>query len=177
MTLMRREEEMRFDCCFKLTVVLGCLLFLALAGCGSDENNPLVPKIPADELRTAPQRIALGDQEYALETHLWRDFMPISPPDGKPLIALLRVVEQNAEPIAPDLKVEYLWVINGAKIWATTLSDESLPPSPQNELQAIARGGPKWGPQIQVDVVVGLRCGQGSLQLLRAPNQWIGRTD
>jgi hypothetical protein len=103
--------------------------------------------------------------------------MPISPPDGKPMIALVRVLEHNGKPIAPDLRLEYLWVVNGSKIWATIFSDETLPPAPENELHGIARDGPKWGPQIQVDVVVGLRDGKGSLGLLRASDQWIGRTD
>ena len=158
-------------------LALVCSLFLTLMGCGSDEDNPFVPTIPADELRTAPTEIALGDQEYGLETLLWRDFMPICPPDGEPLIALIHVVEQNGNPIAPDLKLEYLWVIYGSKIWATTFSDQSLPPPPPNELDRIAHEGPKWGPGVQVDVVVGLRRGKGSLELLRAPDQWIDRTD
>jgi hypothetical protein len=103
--------------------------------------------------------------------------MPVSPPDGKPLVALVQVLEQNGQPIAPDLKLEYLWVINGSEIWGTPFSDEETASPRQGELNAIARNGPKWGPQIQVDVVVGLRRGGGPLEFLRAADQWIVRTD
>jgi hypothetical protein len=137
----------------------------------------VIPAIPDVQLQTAPERIVVVDQEYELRTRLWRDFMPISPPHGKPLIAVVQVVERNGKPIAPELKLEYLWVINGSRVWATRFSGENLPPPAQNELDGIARNGPKWGPQIQVDVVVGLRRGNGSLKLLRAPDQWISRTD
>ena len=143
---------------------------------GSDSATQVGPAITEEELRTASERIVAGDQEYELETCLWRDFMPISPPNGWPLIARVSVVEQNGNPIASDLKLEYLWVIKGSKIWATIFSDEALLPSPQNELDGIARNGPKWEPEIQVDVVVGLRRGDGSLELLRAADQWIYMT-
>ncbi len=103
--------------------------------------------------------------------------MPPSPPDGGPLTVLVRVVEQNGNPVAPDLRLEYLWVVHGEEIWAARFSDESRPTPPPNELHGIAREGPKWGPDVAVDVVVGLRRGAGSLVLLRALDQVIDRTD
>jgi hypothetical protein len=186
MTLMKGGHQMKFD--WRLITIMAfiCSLHLSFMGCGSDGNspeslanpaNPVIPAVTDDELRTASERILAGDQEYELEAYLWRDFMPTSPPDGKPLIARVGVVERNGKPIAPDLKLECLWVINGSEIWATEFSDETLPPSEQNELDGIARNGPKWGPQILVDVVVGLRRGKGSLELLRATDQWIEETE
>lgn len=176
---------MKVDWHLAMIVALACSPSLSLMGCGSADTKPVspaIPAIPGDQLRTAPQRIVVMDQEYERRTRLWRDFMPISPPDGKPLIAVVQVVERNGKPIAPELKLEHLWVINGSRIWATPVSDEVVPPSAQNqsahnEMNGIARNGPKWGPQIRVDVVVGLRLGDGSLKLLRAPDQWISRTD
>ncbi len=171
---------MKFDWRLVMVVVLACSPSLSLMGCGSADTQtvgPVTPAIPGNHLRTAPARIEVMDQEYELRTRLWRDFMPISPPDGKPLIAVVQIVERKVNPIAPELKLEYLWVINGSRIWSTIISDEVLPPSATNELNGIARNGPKWGPRIQVDVVVGFRRGNGSLKLLRAPDQWISRTD
>jgi len=41
----------------------------------------------------------------------------------------------------------------------------------------VARNGPKWGPGVEVDVVVRLRDAAGHGVLLQAPGQLIGRTD
>ena len=159
----------------------GILLLIAVVfsiGCGKDDESSglLFPSATFESIKEAPQEIALGDQEYVLGTYLWRDFMPISPPEGKPLIALIRVIEKNGDPIAADLQLKYLWIVYGRDIWFTTFTDET-PPSPENELQRIARNGPLWGPEVKVDVIVGLRRGNGAIELLGAPDQWIYRTE
>ena len=171
------EFTMRCKKSLNLALLLSFSLLVSVIGCGSYKKNPLVPDIPLDELQAAPLSIQLGDQDYTLETELWRDFMPIAPPGGHPLTALIRVIEQNGEPISADLKAEYLWVLKGDEIWATIFSAETPPLSPQNELHKIARGGPLWETGIEVDAVVGLRLDHGPLELLRAPNQLIARTD
>jgi len=147
-------------------------------GCGLDEENSYseFPSVPVEALQSAPEEIILVNQEYILETFLWRDFMPVSPPNGKPLIALIKVIEKNEVPIAADLDLAYLWIICGQEIWSTTFTDET-PGSPDNELHRIARDGPEWGPGIQVDVIVGLMPGNGQMKLLRASDQLISRTD
>jgi hypothetical protein len=45
------------------------------------------------------------------------------------------------------------------------------------EFDVVARDGPKWGPGIDVDVIVGVRDGAGAVSLLRAPAQRNKRTD
>ncbi len=151
---------------------------LLSSSCGSEQRNPTaaIPVLPVDALKMAPQTVTIGDQEFALETYLWRDFMPVSPPDGKPLTALVEVVEKNGSPISPDLELKYLWVINGREVWSTTFTDETLS-SPEYELHRIARNGPLWGPDIEVDVIVALTRGREPISLLRASDQSIFRTD
>lgn len=145
-------------------------------------TRPGVPAIPpgeptAEELAAAPEQVDLAGRRLVLQTYLWRDFMPISPPDGMPLVAVVRVVDTDSTSIPPGLSAERLWVINDGRTWATAFSDEPMVPTPGYVLQRIARDGPKWGPGIRVAVVVGLRIGSGDLHLLRAADQWIARTD
>ena len=162
----------------KVLAVLS-LLIVAL-GCGEDDSElvtPIVPPIALEDLLTAGETIEFSGYSLSLATYLWRDFMPISPPDGKPLIAVVQVAEKDREEVVPEVTAEYLWVINGKDIWATTFEDEYRPPSSDYVIERTARDGPKWGPHISVDVVVGLKIDSGELQLLKAPDQWIHRTD
>jgi hypothetical protein len=127
----------------------------------------------------APEQIEIDGREYILETYLWRDFMPISPPDGKPLIALIWVTATDSLAFPSSIDANRLWVINDELVWETEFSDENLPKDPnrKHQLEKIARDGPKWGPNIQVEVVVQVVDGENNTYLLRASDQWIYRTD
>ena len=130
-----------------------------------------------DEIASAPELVEIASREYTLETYLWRDFMPVSPPDGKPLIAIVRVTAVDLEPFPEDLDADKLYVIYGDEVWVTDFSGERPPPGvPDHQLHGIARDGPKWGPGVTVDVVVRLLAG-GETWLLRASDQMIERTD
>lgn len=154
-------------------LTIGALVLVP--ACDEDVSAPdsNTPAITLAQLTSAPETLDLPEQDYHLETYLWRDFMPISPPDGKPLIAIARLV--GTDPIPSDLKLVHLWVINGDRVWATRFAEE--PAVSGNTIQGVARGGPKWGPGILVDVVVGVRIGSSELRLVRASAQPIQRTD
>ena len=108
-----------------------------------------------------------------------RDFQPATPPDGKPLIALIRVIAIDLLPFPSTLDANRLWVINGQEVWEKEFSDEEIPTDPnrKHQLEKIARNGPKWGPGIYVDVVVRIIDYKNKTYLLKASNQYIGRTD
>jgi hypothetical protein len=112
-----------------------------------------------------------------LESDLWRDFQPSSPPNGKPLIALVRVRATGGAPILPSVRVVGLWVVNGTDVWTATPREEQQRDPGASTFEVVAREGPKWGPGITVDVIAGLRDGAGAVSLLRAPAQRIKRTD
>ncbi|MFX0181436.1 MAG: hypothetical protein ACFE95_00030 [Candidatus Hodarchaeota archaeon] len=127
-------------------------------------------------LNAAPEQVSVENRMYRLETYLWRDFMPISPPDGKPLIAVVKVLPNDSLKFPANIDADHLWVVNGQEIWSTSFSDEEVP---QDEyiLEKIARDGPKWDPGISVDVIVRLVVNDHNTYLLKAPNQTIHRTD
>jgi hypothetical protein len=149
------------------------LILLAVCAC----KSPLSPGL--DDLRSAPQAIVISGRAYTLETYLYRDFMPVSPPDGRPLTAIIRVSAEDRKPFPAALDADRIYVINGGDIWEAILPAESGSgdPSRQHQLEKVARDGPKWGPGIYVDVVVRIVESGGKDHLLRASNQYIARTD
>ena len=54
----------------------------------TNNNEPVLPDIPVEQLLGYPDTIYIEGRQVYLSTYMWRDFMPISPPDGKPLIAI-----------------------------------------------------------------------------------------
>jgi len=149
------------------------LILLAICGC----KSPLSPDL--DDLSSAPEEIVISGRAYTLETYLYRDFMPVSPPDGRPLTAIIRVTAVDRNPFPATLEADRIWVIYGGDIWETKLpaGSGSGDPTRQHQLEKVAHDGPKWGPGIYVDVVVRLRESNGKDYLLRASNQYIARTD
>lgn len=136
------------------------------------------------ELAAAASRITLGGRTHELRAELWRDFMPIAPPDGRPLVAVIELVpamggEAGSDP-APaasvDARIERTWVILGERAW-TTDEVERRARATGGGLQFVVRGGPKWGPGELVDVAIRLRLGSGDARLLRSGGHRIGRTD
>jgi len=147
---------------------------LALGTACNKSPFALVPVDP--ELRAAPTEIAVGATTVRLEASLWRDFQPVSPPDGKPLVAVLRIRAIAGGGVPADLHPEFAWVLNGRQAWASDVGEERREPSGAF-IEVVARDGPKWGPRIEVDVVVRLRDASGRVQLLQVRGQPIGRTD
>ena len=125
----------------------------------------------------APRVVGVEGTSVRVEAYLWRDFQPISPPDGKPLVAILRIQTVDGARIPSTLTADSAWVYNGASVWATAVVEEQPRGAGAAAFQVVARNGPKWGPGVEVDVVVRLRDAAGHGVLLQAPGQLIGRTD
>ncbi len=156
-------------------LLLGIVLVaMQSAGCGSDVTGP---SIPIEQLLAAPEAVEIDGHSYMLECFLWRDFMPVSPPDGKPLVAHVIVSDVDSLDIPETISLILLWVIKGDEVWETSFSNESLPSTPPRQLPKIARNGPKWGPNIYVDVVVQIMNAGRQAFLLKAANQFIIMTE
>ena len=148
-----------------------------VTSCGEDPSGPTGSVIePPDDGMVVHTRLELDGHTYEIRTNLWRDFMPGSPPDGTPLMALIRLVEVDSLAIPPDVTMDYLWVVNGVETWATEFTDEQRPPQPLYKIERVARNGPKWGPGIAVDVVARVRAGDGAAYRVLARDQMIGQT-
>ena len=140
---------------------LAFMLVCAVSGC---QTGPSEPELTG--LRRAPTSIMLAGRPFELSVFLYRDFMPASPPEGRPLAAVVRLSDQLAA-----VRVERIWVLFGDQVWS---ADAEQVPGTQDW---VARGGPKWGPGVHVDVVARLREAAGEEVLVRAANRIIQRTD
>lgn len=157
---------------FKIKILL--LSVFLLPACN---ESVLVPEqIPVEVLRSAPDTINVEGEKIILNTYLWRDFMPVSPPDGKPLIALVVIESLDSSDISGLIRPEAIYIVNGNEVWNSFFLDEIPPDSNPYSIKRIAKDGPKWGPGIFVDVVVSINAGS-ERKLLQAPGQYIHRTD
>jgi hypothetical protein len=152
--------------------IVALALLLTAAGCR--DRTPASPGQPSD-LSATPTQVTVSGQTLTLEASLWRDFMPISPPDGKPLIVAARVKTLDGRAVPATLSADTLWVLNGSQVWSAPAREERPRAANPAVYEVVARDGPKWGPGIDVDVVLRLRDGARELYL-RAPRQPIQGT-
>jgi hypothetical protein len=158
-----------------------CVVVLATGCVDNGYEIPQIdvpPEIPLDELRNSADTIVVEGRTLTLSTDLWRDFQPISPPDGKPLICILYITATDTARLPTGISSDGVWIVYGQQTWRSYFSKEARPPGEAdlNQIIEIARDGPKWGPGVDVDVIVRVFDGKGTSQLLRAPDQPIGRT-
>jgi hypothetical protein len=128
-------------------------------------------------IASAPERVQIDGHEYTLTANAWRDFQPVAPPDGQPLIVVVNVSPTDMQPLPSNVAIDRVWVVNGEDRWSVEPEPATLRgvTTPTN-LETAVRGGPKWGPGIKVDVVVRLKQGTRTW-LLRAAGVNIKRTD
>jgi len=160
--------------------VTPCLLLwaVALASCegGTQFLAPAVPPpMSADALRAVPDTLSLVGFPSVIATYLYRDFMPMAPPDGNALRAIITFSLISPADFSGNVTAADVWVVNGSEVWGAPLQMQDLGRADQVVLWA--DGGPKWGPGIQVNVILGLTIEGRGLQLVRLPDATIARTE
>ncbi|NET04683.1 MAG: hypothetical protein F6K09_34125 [Merismopedia sp. SIO2A8] len=162
----------------KILATLLPLIIVALFNLGCKARE-ISGNYPMDTLQSAPEQIEVQNTKLTLETYLWRDFMPISPPDGKPLIAVIRIKAQDSMEFPTSIISDKLWIINGQEIWETEFTNEEqiASNSTPSLLEKVARGGPKWESGVEVDVIIRIIDENNHTYLLKTSNQLINRTD
>ena len=156
------------------TCVLACAL-VAVTSCASD--GPTSPgSVSIAELTAAPTSVVVAGKTLTLASQLWRDFQPISPPDGKPLIGALQVRTSDGSAVSDSVQADAVWVVMGTQVWSGHPREERPRRETAPVYELVARDGPKWGPDVNVDVVIRLRDAANRDVLLRAPNQPIRGT-
>ncbi|MBE3072631.1 MAG: hypothetical protein IMZ67_06615 [Acidobacteria bacterium] len=126
--------------------------------------------------RDAPDSVRLAGKTLTLKASLWRDFMPIAPIDGRPLVAVLTATTVDQSPFPAGVTADKAWVFHAGLTWETVVDQEQQPGPGTPSLEVVARDGPKWGPNVQVDVVIRLWDSRGNQYLLQAKRQTIKAT-
>jgi hypothetical protein len=137
------------------------------------------PQLSADELLAVPETLAVDARRFRIYTSLARNFMPMIPPDGAPLAGIVVVTALDSLPIANAISSDALWIVYQRQVWSSWFSSPSVPsdPSHPSDLTYAFSGGPQWGPNVFVDVVIRIVDRRGNMHLLRGSKQKIGRLD
>jgi len=168
--------------------VLPSLLLPFLVGC-SDSG---ITALDLDTFDAVPTQIEFDGTTYFLSPFVWRDFSTIGEEwfTGSKLIASFNITTFDGTPVPwicepgkPGnscrwhISVVASFVKNQetGKLWSTGRIEGPFSPEPvyRNILRFVARGGPRWGPGILVDVVVKVRSLNGEKAFLRAENVWV----
>ena len=159
-----------------LTTVL--LLIICMALSCSDNNNPNESKtsIIDNNIVNAPSQIEIDGQEFSLSSYLWRDYMPISPIDGKELAAVVYIATSDSSQFPLDLKADKMWVLNKDEIWEAQLTNGTQPDG-NFKIKKSANGGPKWDVGSEVIVVVQLVDKNNQIYYIKEDGSLIRRTD
>lgn len=161
-----------------MKILILCTAILTLAGC-DDFGTELPPAIAVADLEQAPDTIEVDGKQVYLSTEMWRNFMPIAPPDGYPLYAILYLTTADSSQFPASVSADAFWMVYQNEVWRSYFTAEPVYSHLQRpyRLVKIAKDGPKWGPGVYVDVVVRVFDAHQTAHLLRAGRQYIGRLD
>lgn len=129
------------------------IIFLTLYSCKKDkvDGNIQTNVALADSLRFSPVAVQIDNDSMFLTTYVWRDFMHTTGKDGSGLYCSNQLTYKDSLPIPAGLKFKTQYVINGNQVWTNQHVD--IDDQESNLIRAGINGGPKWGPNIFVDVV------------------------
>jgi len=134
------------------------LVLLGLLSCENTEDDNFASIRKDKELikelnKKTVDTLEIDNQAYVLGVYLWRDFMPgPSNENGSSLNAINRLISIDSTSIPGSIDLIRQYVIHNDSIWAADYEEETRSSS-STHIEKISRNGPKWGPQILVDVI------------------------
>lgn len=165
---------------FRICTLLAVgILGLLSCGLNPEESSPPAPTMPLQLLNAARDTVVVNGVEYCATISPWRDFMPgpNTSLDGKGLLVHTSLQRCDSLSIPENLHLKFLWVIYNNEVWGAVLGEESTPYNADFRREAMARGGPKWGPSVDVRGVIGFADEHGEFHMVCTPPIMIGRTD
>ena len=106
----------------------------------------------ANQLKSCPENVAINGNKYTLFTYLWRDFMPSSEPNGGSLMCVIKITGHNEENILYNpTSLSKIYVVYNHQIWISDTFEAHI--FHDDDWEVVIRNGPKWGPNVAVDVI------------------------
>ncbi|MEM7101858.1 MAG: hypothetical protein AAF502_01930 [Bacteroidota bacterium] len=128
------------------------------------------------ELEEASSQVIIDGNDLMLDTYLWRDFMPIAPPNGRNLIGQLLIHREDFSPFKPLFSVTGVYIYDDDEwLWSVKPEEKTYEINGSNQVEVVVRDGPKLDTDLKVDVIVVLEF-KGERYLLKADDQTIHRT-
>ena len=129
------------------------IIIISLNSCKKDQlnGNTQTNAALADSLRLSPFAAQIDNDSLFLSTYVWRNFMPGIGKDGSGLYCSNQLTYKDSLPIPSGLKLKTQYVINENQIWTNQHPEINYEQS--SIIEGSVSGGPKWGPDIFVDVV------------------------
>ena len=95
-------------------------------------EHPIGPEPVFAELRAAPLVATIAGVRVELQVTLWRNFQPITPPDGPPLVVSVRLPQSITA-----ISIDRIWVLFGDQVWS------GKPEQNLGSAEWVSRDGPK----------------------------------
>lgn len=146
---------------------------------GINESNIRIDKELISELNSKSyDTLIIESNRFVLDAYLWRDFMPVSPSDGKPMISINWLRDIDSTEISDNIDLIEQYVVYNDSIWISEYENESSSTQPDFKIEKISREGPKWGPEIYVDVISKVRVSNtNSDYYIRIKDVFVERTN
>jgi hypothetical protein len=105
----------------------------------------------------AKDTIEIDNQNFILETELYRDFFPGDPGRNTRLFASIYLVNIDSSLISKKFEIKSLNVINENQIWISTPKLQEDNSVPVYKVYGLSKNGPEWDTDIYVDVVIAVK--------------------
>ena len=156
------------------------ILIFVLLGCMNnidpDVGITVDAELARDLVDNAVDTLSIDSGQFILEAELWRDFMPICPVDGRLMISINWLVNLDSVQVPSNLDMTKQYVILNDSIWISDYTDETRM-TYDYKLERISRDGPKWGPNVEVDVISKITDSTiDTIYFIKAENVVIGMT-
>lgn len=155
----------------KSTLIIAAIFAMGFTTCKRESLDNQADL--AKKLRTSKSEVKLGDNLLLIEAELWRDFMPIAPEDGHPLRSLIVLSDKNGLELPSGIELGKQYVIKDNEVWTAEFEDTRQYDT--FRFEGFSSGGPKWGPEAAVDVVLEFRY-RGKPYFVMVTNRTIIKT-